>query len=214
MAALVVSNIMHARALGWSANSDYYNPKHGTIYDVPLARAEAAERLANSHATEVLAIRQAADKTAKESELARIGASLATNATAAHTSLNKLLVQHTAKKGIPTEEEITARQEHIAELQAKIDVAETAKKRHTVTAATALAELETAAAAERIAFQKKLEVDTLLVLVDLRTAQFEAQQRNQAIQNARNQFMIDGNRRCLEDTINMIFDGSGPPSSW
>jgi hypothetical protein len=214
MAALVVSNIMHARALGWSANSDYYNPKHGTIHDVPLARAEAEQRLTNSLATEALVARQTADREATERELARTAASLATNATAAHTSLSKLLAQHAAKKGTPTEEEIATRQEHIAELQVKIDAAEAAKQRHTVTAQTTLAELETAAATERIAFQKKREVDTLLALVDLRTAQFQAQQRNQAIQNARNQFMIDGNRQHLEDTIYMILDGSGPPSSW
>ena len=212
MAALVVSNIMHARALGWSTNSDYYNPKHGTIHDIPLARAEAEQRLTNSLATEALVVRQTADREAIERELARTAASLATNATAAHTSLSKLLAQHAAKKGTPTEEEIVVRQEHIAELQAKINAAEAAKQRHTTQ--TTLAELETAAAAERIAFQKKLEVDTLLALVDLRTAQFQAQQRNQAIQNARNQFMIDGNRQHLEDTIYMIFDGSGPPSSW
>ena len=212
MAALVVSNIMHARALGWSTNSDYYNPKHGTIHDIPLARAEAEQRLTNSLAPEALVVRQTADREAIERELARTAASLATNATAAHTSLSKLLAQHAAKKGTPTEEEIVVRQEHIAELQAKINAAEAAKQRHTTQ--TTLAELETAAAAERIAFQKKLEVDTLLALVDLRTAQFQAQQRNQAIQNARNQFMIDGNRQHLEDTIYMIFDGSGPPSSW
>jgi hypothetical protein len=217
MAALIISNIQMDKACGWASN--YYRDTEWTPVDVALARAEQDQRIANATRMNVLRERHAEEVAAKKMELAAKEAALDKSLSAAVAAKDKLISTHAARDekstkafkkanptadetaiamGILTVEDRVTRKEQLAELQVKIDGAKAALLAHQKLDTS---DLEITQKAERVKYEKELDLETTLALVDLRMEQVHWRQRNQAIQNARNQFMVDADMERLKAEI-------------
>jgi hypothetical protein len=217
MAALIISNITLDKTGGWTGN--YYRDTARTPWDVALARAEQDQRSANATRMNVLRERHAEEITAKTMELAAKEAALDKSLSAAVAAKDKLLATHAARDekstkafkranptadeaaiaaGILSVEDRVTRKEQLAELQVKIDGVKAALLAHQRLDTSAL---EAAQKEERVKYEKELDLETAVALVELRLDQMSWRQRNLAIQNARNQFMEDGDMERLEETV-------------
>jgi hypothetical protein len=227
MAEVIISNIMRDKTAGWSSN--YYNHT-STVFDLPLARAEEDRRLNDTRAMAALQATQAAaladarqaledkavvlDKAliaaiaAKEKVVATF-ASKDAKAKAAYLTANPTAeADAVAAATALSAEDSAARKEQLETLQTRIIVAKAAVEGHKT---VDLSDLMAEHAGARRRLTASLALETAVALVDLRIQQQEARQTIQKIQNARAQFMEDGDEDALADTIWAL---TGSESAW